>query len=430
MASPETTPILLALPSLTPSLALEVLPYGLTIHRFFVQADGRTHDLVIGPESPHTHKHIKYTNTIIGRYANRLPVKELSVSSSRSPEIQASFTPLPNETPNVSLHGGQVGFDEKFWEPTPVPPGPGEAELFSGKELSTIESGVATAALFKYISEDGEQGYPGKLRVEVLVGLLQPDPLRASDPGEFNLGSVLIVYRAKLLEEGKVTPINLTQHTGYNLDASVDQKVMPIHDHTLTIKGNKTVELHPDMVATGQLTSHDSSSPYHFLNHTRIGSRYPEGGYDNFFVFDQTGEQIVKIFKETELLDADLVHEIIKPVPGKPAEPKVVLQGSQSGVKLSFATNQSGVQYYSNSLSDGSGFKKKIHGGDGRDEKKPGGGYDKGCATFLEFHEPYPSFLYPGLSPSGYDTLLTSGEIYNNYLRIDVGYTPRPSASS
>jgi len=58
MASPETTPILLALPSFTPSLALEVtvpppaqripadvflqvLPYGLTIHRFFVQADGR-----------------------------------------------------------------------------------------------------------------------------------------------------------------------------------------------------------------------------------------------------------------------------------------------------------------------------------------------------------------------------------------------------
>jgi len=48
---------------------------------------------------------------------------------------------------------------------------------------------------------------------------------------------------------------------------------------------------------------------------------------------------------------------------------------------------ESGVQYYSNSSSDGSGFKKKIHGGDGRDEKNPGGGYDKGCAAFLEFHE-------------------------------------------
>jgi aldose 1-epimerase len=138
-------------------------------------------------------------------------VKELLVSSSRSPEIQASFTPLPNETPDVSLHGGQVGFDEQPWEPIPVPPNPGEVELFSDKELNTIASEIATATIFKYVSEDGEQGYPGKLRVEALIGMLQPDSSRASDSGEFNLGSVLIIYRAKLLEEGKVTPINLTQ---------------------------------------------------------------------------------------------------------------------------------------------------------------------------------------------------------------------------
>ena len=210
----------------------QVLPYGLTIHRFFVQVDGRvrresppsivsllilteaffqTHDLVIGPESPHMHKHIKYTNTVVGRYANRLPVKEHLISPSRAPEIQASFTPLPNETPDVSLHGGQVGFDEKFWEPIPIPPSAGEVELFSDTELRTIESEVATATIFKYISEDGEQGYPGRLRVEALIGLLQPEASRSSGLGEFNLGSVLIVYRAKLLEEGKVTPINLTQ---------------------------------------------------------------------------------------------------------------------------------------------------------------------------------------------------------------------------
>jgi aldose 1-epimerase len=171
----------------------------------------QTHDLVIGPELPQTHKDTKYTNTIIGRYANRLPVKEHLIASSRAPEIQGSFTPLSNETPNVSLHGGQVGFDEKVWEPIPLPPSPGEVELFSDKELRTIESEVATAAVFKYISEDGEQGYPGKLRVEALIGLLQPKSSHASASGEYDLGSVLIIYRAKLLEEGKVTPINLTQ---------------------------------------------------------------------------------------------------------------------------------------------------------------------------------------------------------------------------
>lgn len=397
----------------------------MTIHRFFVQVDGQTHDLVIGPESPQSHKDTKYTNTIIGRYTNRLFAKEQSISSSRAPEIKSPFTPLPNETPTIALHGGPVGFDEKFWEPIPVPPSPGEVELFGDAELRTIESEVASATVFKYISEDGEQGYPGKLRIEVLIGLLQPESPRPSASGEFNLGSVLFIYRARLLEAGKVTPINLTQHTGYHLDASVDQKAIPIHDHKLTIKGSKTLELGPDMIPTGQLTSHNSDSPYYFQQHTSIGSKYPEKGYDDFFVFDPTGDQIAKTFKETELPSTDLVRQVIRSVPGKSAGPRVVLEGPQSGIRLSFGTNQSGVQFYSNPLPDGSGSRKKIHGGDGCDENIPGGGYDKGCAAFLEFHEPYPSFLYPALSPSGYDTLLVSGEIYNNYLKIDVGYTPR-----
>lgn len=50
--------------------------------------------------------------------------------------------------------------------------------------------------------------------------------------------------------------------------------------------------------------------------------------------------QIAKIFKATDLLDTNLVHEIIKPVPDKPVEPKVVLEGSQSGIRLSFDTNR------------------------------------------------------------------------------------------
>ena len=50
--------------------------------------------------------------------------------------------------------------------------------------------------------------------------------------------------------------------------------------------------------------------------------------------------QIANVFKEAELPDTDLVHTIIKQVPVGPAEPKVILEGSQSGVKLSFATNR------------------------------------------------------------------------------------------
>ena len=68
------------------------------------------------------------------------------------------------------------------------------------------------------------------------------------------------------------------------------------------------MELHPDMLSAGQLTSHDPSSPYHFINHTAIGSRYPEKGYDDFFVFDQTNEQVPLHHLLSQLLSADRIN--------------------------------------------------------------------------------------------------------------------------
>jgi len=187
------------------------------------------------------------------------------------------------------------------------------------------------------------------------------------------------------------------------------------------------MELHPDMLTTGQLTSHGSSSPHHFLNHTVIGSQYPEKGYDDFFVFDRTGEQARLHHLIFRLPSADHIQyrrsQILSRRPNfgtptwsiKPSSqpqvnrpnPKSFSRGHRVASNFPFPLTvsrcmrridaiahpradraiESGVQYYTNSMADGSGFKKKIHGGDGHDEKKPDGGYDKGCAAFLEFHE-------------------------------------------
>ena len=64
------------------ALALEVLPHGVTLHRLFVQADGKTHDILVGPEDPAGHLQQKYTNTIVGRYANRVPVAPVALAAS------------------------------------------------------------------------------------------------------------------------------------------------------------------------------------------------------------------------------------------------------------------------------------------------------------------------------------------------------------
>lgn len=169
---------------------------------------------MIGPEDPTGHITQKYTNTIIGRYANRLPVGSFALDKNG---IHSVVSPKPNEKPTVSLHGGVKGFDQYIWEPLPDP---SASELFTPAELATMQTRIPASIIFRRISEDGEEGYPGKLLIEALIGLAQPEgpPNPTADGGkEWNLGSVLVMYRAKLLEDNKITPINLTQ-VGRSMD--------------------------------------------------------------------------------------------------------------------------------------------------------------------------------------------------------------------
>lgn len=122
------------------------------------------------------------------------------------------------ENPRVSLHGGPKGFDASPWTLlTPETP----SILFTAAELAhvPITSPPSSHAIFRLVSPDGDQGYPGKLILEALVGLVGPGEqarkyLQAGDVAEeYDLGSVVLVYRAKLDEPDKkvVTPVNLTQ---------------------------------------------------------------------------------------------------------------------------------------------------------------------------------------------------------------------------
>ena len=204
-------PIQLTLPSLTPSLVLEVLPYGLTLHRLYVQVDGKTHDVLIGPEDPQAHASQKYTNSIIGRYTNRLPVPEdgqgLPVEQNG---LKATVNHKSNEKPTVSLHGGQTGWDSLVWTPLIDP---SQVQLFTPEELQTIGTELTppSGLVFTRTSEDGEEGFPGRVRVEVLVALTPPKGNQVERKDATNLGAVILLYRAKLEEDNKVTPINLTQ---------------------------------------------------------------------------------------------------------------------------------------------------------------------------------------------------------------------------
>lgn len=87
------------------------------------------------------------------------------------------------------------------------------ATLFTAAELAHFAQSSAHA-IFRLVSPDRDQGYPGKLVVEALVALIAPEERNVETPQpETNVGSIVLVFRAKLDEgdKGLVTPVNLTQ---------------------------------------------------------------------------------------------------------------------------------------------------------------------------------------------------------------------------
>ena len=138
-----------------------------------------------------------------------------------------------------------------------------------------------------YTSPEGTEGFPGALDVEVVWMLTNPSPSFDPQTYERQLGSVVLIYRAQVRNDPEgdgtkiVTPINLTQHWGFNLDASCAVPEGPTPDvkaHKLYINANKILEGDSVLLPTGKLidikgTRFDFTEP-----DTTIGSRY-EGGY-------------------------------------------------------------------------------------------------------------------------------------------------------
>jgi len=330
--------------------------------------------------------------------------------------------PTPNESPKSSLHGGTQGFDSRDWEPIEL----AAASLFSDKEKASIAS-LTSSTIFKLISPNGDQGFPGKLLVEVLFAV-SPGTVKPSDATEaHHVGSLYIVYRAKLLSEGKkeVTPINLTQHWGFNLDASLAGKGSPtpnIKEHKLFINADHVIDLDENALSTGKLNPVAGTPQEHA--HTRLGDSFPPSGHDSFYVFKAPPTPIESIrIPLSTLSTLDLIKDILR-APAR-TNPLVELTSELSGWALAFDSNQPGVQFYSGNLSDGKGTRKPIHGWSGQD----GDGYGPQTFAFLEFHEPLAAWLHPETAVSG-DTLLTSDELYNNFVRVDVLFKQPPGSEA
>jgi aldose 1-epimerase len=270
-------------------MLVRILDFGGVITEIHVpDRDGRFADVALGfdrlepylGESP-------YFGALIGRYGNRIAKGRFVLGSHK-------YT-LATNNGNNHLHGGNRGFDKVLWQ-------------------ASVEG---NALRLRYLSRDGEEGYPGNLDAQVVYSL--------TDDNE-------IVVRFSATTD-QPTPVNLTQHSYFNLAGITG--CGDILGHELFIDADGFVPIDAESIPLGEVRS-VAGTPFDFRQPRPIGGQIGEQdeqlangqGYDHCFVLNRPDGS-------RELGRAVRVRD-----PG-------------SGRVLELFTQEPGVQFYSGNFLDG-----------------------------------------------------------------------------
>ena len=272
-------------------LELRAVTYGGIIVSLSVpDRDGRVADVALGHDSLEEYiSDSSYFGAIIGRFANRIANARFTVDGE-------TYQLAANDGPN-HLHGGRTGFDRVVWRAAP------------------FRTDTAAGVVLSYASPDGQEGYPGNLDAQVTYTLTDRNEL-------------VVDF---LATTDKATPINLTQHTCFNLTGNGAGDVL---GHLLWINADRMTPVDENLIPTGSVAP-VAGGPFDFRTLTGIGARIMADdeqlrrgrGYDHYFVLNR-GE-------------SGLVHaaQVVEPT---------------SGRTLDIHTTEPGLQFYSGNFIDGS----------------------------------------------------------------------------
>ena len=258
------------------------------------------------------------TNVVLGydqldRYVRGVPAAAATIGRFANRIAKARFTldgieyRLAANSGQHHIHGGRRGFDKAVWTARALP-------------VTDREAGVE----LRYLSKDGEEGYPGNLEVMVTFTLTADDEVR-------------ITYRATT---DKATPINLTNHGYFNLAGWGD-----VLGHELMIAADRYTLADAALIPTGELAP-VKGTPLDFTQPMAIGARIEQlkprpGGYDHNYVLNGGGQALA------------LAARLLEP---------------KSGRTMQVLTTQPGMQLYTGNHLDGrsegvGGVKYVRHGG-------------------------------------------------------------------
>ena len=232
-------------------ITVEITNYGATVVSLAVlDRHGKPGNVTLGYDSLEGYINgANYFGCIVGRYANRIAGGRFSLNDT-------AYILAQNDGGN-HLHGGIHGFDKVVWQALEI-----DKEDGLGLELT-------------YLSQDGEEGYPGNLSVTVIYTVTDRSELR-------------IDYSAAT---DKPTVVNLTNHAYFNLAGAGCGDIL---NHELMINADRFTPIDTSLIPTGELRS-VRGTPLDFTRPMVIGARIDHDekqlnlakGYDHNWVLNK-----------------------------------------------------------------------------------------------------------------------------------------------
>ena len=265
-------------------LTVDVTPLGCRIMRLIFNGT----DVVQGFDKAEDYlpeRHASDFGAVIGRYANRLAGGRIA--------LDWDIIQLPQNSGSNCLHGGPRGWQYAIFD---------------------VEEASERKLVLTHVSPDGDNSFPGTVKVRVTYTLGDDDSLR-------------IDYHA---ETDQLTVINMTNHSYFNLngDASTDNL-----NHLLTIDADRYTPIGETFIPTGELAS---------VEGTPMDFRQPK----------PIGRDIAADFEQLRI-GRGYDHNWVLNTKGDDSRPCARLESPVTGIVLEVYTTEPGMQVYTGNFLDG-----------------------------------------------------------------------------
>ncbi len=215
---------------------------GAIVSLYVPDRNGIMEDVVLGYDD--LDGYVKGTSSqgaLIGRYANRIANAKFTLNGTE-------YKLFANENDN-SLHGGMVGYNKRVW---------------------TVDATTDNSVTFGYVSPDGEENFPGTVKVTCTYTLTDDNEIKLEYTGISDADTVL----------------NLTNHSYFNLGGVLSGSIL---DHELQLFADSYTPVNSALIPTGEIAD-VTGTPFDFRTPKRIGQDVDAGllvGYDHNYMLGE-----------------------------------------------------------------------------------------------------------------------------------------------